>query len=80
VGSARAAVLEALYEPQATGAVAASVGLAASTVSEHLRALTLIGLIDRMREGRQVYYILNGRGRCLLSLFSPEDTGSEGRP
>jgi DNA-binding transcriptional ArsR family regulator len=69
VGTRRAQVLEALREPQTTLAMAAALHLAPSTASQHLTALTRTGLLARRRRGRRVYYMLNDRGRELLSLF-----------
>jgi DNA-binding transcriptional ArsR family regulator len=69
VGATRAAVFEALVEPQTTAEVSASLGLADSSVSRHLTALARTGLVDRKRQGRHVYYVLNANGRRLLALF-----------
>jgi DNA-binding transcriptional ArsR family regulator len=69
VGTARATVLAALSERQTTTSLAARLGVAASTASEQLTALARTGLVDRGREGREVYYVLNERGREFLSLF-----------
>jgi DNA-binding transcriptional ArsR family regulator len=69
VGAARATVLTALWERQTTTSMAARLGVAASTVSEQLTTLAHTGLVDRGREGREVYYMLNDRGREFLSLF-----------
>jgi len=66
-------VLEALSEPQTTSTLAAAVGLAGSSASRHLTALAQTGLIDRVRQGRQVYYALNADGRRFLALFEPVD-------
>src|SRR5438067_7525304 len=74
VGATRAAVLEALFEPQTTSTLAAAVGLAGSSASRHLTALAQTGLIDRVRQGRQVSYVLNANGRRFLALFEPVDT------
>jgi DNA-binding transcriptional ArsR family regulator len=73
VGARRADVLCVLAEPRTTLAVAAAVGVAPSTASEHLTALARTGLLDRRRRGREVYYALNDRGCALMALFV--DTG-----
>jgi DNA-binding transcriptional ArsR family regulator len=71
VGVARAGVLLALRRPQTTTSLSALLRIAPSTASEHLTALARTGLVDRRRRGREVYYLLNERGRTLLALFDP---------
>jgi len=71
VGVARACVLEALREPQTTATLATSLRIAPSTASGHLTALVRTGLLARRRKGREVYYMLNDRGRSLLALLDP---------
>ncbi|MGE5829252.1 MAG: ArsR/SmtB family transcription factor [Micromonosporaceae bacterium] len=66
VGRGRATVLRALVVPRTTTALAAAVGLASSTVSEHLTALTAAGVVSRRRSGPHVLYELNDGGRALL--------------
>ncbi|WP_328904151.1 ArsR family transcriptional regulator [Streptomyces sp. NBC_00441] len=66
VGRGRAAVLRALVTPGSTTSIAAVLGLAASTVSEHLAALTSAGLVQRHRVGRRVMYELDRFGLELL--------------
>jgi DNA-binding transcriptional ArsR family regulator len=73
LGVGRARILIALYRPQTTIELALSLGLAASTVSAHLTALTEAGLLSRKRAGRSVFYQLNPRGQTLIDLMSAED-------
>ena len=56
IGRGRAAVLDALSRPSTTAGLAATLGLAPSTVSEHLAALTAAGVVNRRRAGRRVLY------------------------
>ncbi|WP_240799347.1 helix-turn-helix domain-containing protein [Streptomyces sp. A0958] len=48
-------------------------GLAPSTVSEHLSVLAGADVVTRHRIGRSVYYQLTDSGRALLALLSGED-------
>jgi DNA-binding transcriptional ArsR family regulator len=73
VGETRALILDLLSGPQTTEDVAAHLALARSTVSQHLTALTAIGIVSRSRGGPFVYYELNERGRDLLALFPRPD-------
>ncbi|MCX4769745.1 winged helix-turn-helix domain-containing protein [Streptomyces sp. NBC_01260] len=56
LGRARADVLCALDEPAGTSALAHRLGLAPSTVSEHLSVLRSAGLLTSRRYGHQVLY------------------------
>jgi ArsR family transcriptional regulator len=51
---------------QNVGALAAAVGLSASAVSHHLRALRQMWLVEARREGRQVFYRLDSHA---ITLF-----------
>jgi DNA-binding transcriptional ArsR family regulator len=72
VGRGRAAVLRALVRPATTAGLAATLGLAPSTVSEHLAALTAAGVVNRRRAGRRVLYALEPPGVALVTLISPD--------
>lgn len=75
VGRGRATVLRELTTPGTTAALAARLGLAPSTVSEHLAALTAAGVVNRRRAGRRVLYGLEPAGLALLALLdSPAAT------
>ncbi|MDI6102287.1 winged helix-turn-helix domain-containing protein [Actinoplanes sp. NEAU-A12] len=67
LGRGRAAVMRNLVSPITTTALASAVGLAASTVSEHLSVLFAAGLVRRRRAGSRVLYELEKSGRVLLS-------------
>ncbi|WP_439657507.1 ArsR/SmtB family transcription factor [Lentzea sp. HUAS TT2] len=66
LGSGRAQVVRALEVPQTTTAVAASLGMAKSTVSQHLTVLSASGLVWKQRFGGRVLYQLDQGGVALL--------------
>ncbi|MFC0506900.1 ArsR family transcriptional regulator [Micromonospora costi] len=72
VGRGRAAVLRALSRPATTAGLAATLGLAPSTVSEHLAALLAAGVVHRRRVGRRVLYGLEPAGLALVGLVGGE--------
>ena len=69
VGRGRAAVLRALRRPATTAGLATELGLAPSTVSEHLGALSAAGVVHRRRVGRRVVYGLEPAGVALVTLL-----------
>ncbi|KAA2252400.1 helix-turn-helix transcriptional regulator [Solihabitans fulvus] len=71
VGRAKARLLAELVEPANTAALARRLGLAAGTVSEHLRALRAAGLVGSRRVGRVVEYEITGLGRALVEGVDP---------
>jgi DNA-binding transcriptional ArsR family regulator len=74
VGRGRAAVLRALAVPGTTTALATALGLAPSTVSEHLAGLQAAGVVHRRRAGRRVLYELEPAGLALVNLLA-DDSG-----
>lgn len=78
LGAGRAAVLRALVEPATTAGLATSLGLAPSTVSEHLATLLTAGVVHRRRSGRRVLYGLEPAGAALLTLLTGESARSAG--
>ncbi|MFE2556623.1 ArsR/SmtB family transcription factor [Streptomyces sp. NPDC059352] len=72
LGRGRAAVLRELSGPLTTAGLADRLGLAPSTVSEHLSVLSDAGVVTRHRVGRSVYYQLTDTGRSLLALLAGE--------
>jgi DNA-binding transcriptional ArsR family regulator len=66
LGRSRAAVMRAVIVPSTTSALAAELGLAASTVSEHLAVLVAAGVVKRRRVGIRVLYELDQVGMPLL--------------
>ncbi|MFD0153461.1 ArsR/SmtB family transcription factor [Streptomyces sp. NPDC055721] len=73
LGRGRAAVLRELGGPLTTAGLADRLGLAPSTVSEHLSVLSEAGVVTRHRVGRSVYYQLTDTGRSLLALLVGEN-------
>ncbi|MGR6321593.1 helix-turn-helix domain-containing protein [Micromonospora soli] len=72
VGRGRAQVLRALARPATTAGLAATLGLAPSTVSEHLAALLAAGVVHRRRVGRRVLYGLEPAGLALVTLIGSD--------
>ncbi|WP_406078540.1 ArsR family transcriptional regulator [Micromonospora sp. NBC_00858] len=72
VGRGRAQVLRALTRPATTAGLAATLGLAPSTVSEQLSALLTAGVVHRRRVGRRVLYGLEPAGVALVQLIGDE--------
>ncbi|MFE9692854.1 ArsR family transcriptional regulator [Micromonospora sp. NPDC005806] len=72
VGRRRAQVLRALARPATTAGLAATLGLAPSTVSEHLAALLAAGVVHRRRVGRRVLYGLEPAGLALVTLIGTD--------
>jgi DNA-binding transcriptional ArsR family regulator len=77
LGRGRAAVLGGLAQPTTTTALAGRLGLAPSTVSEHLAGLLAAGVVHRRRVGRRVVYGLEPAGVALLGLID-QDSGAAG--
>ncbi|MFE2707173.1 ArsR/SmtB family transcription factor [Streptomyces mirabilis] len=67
LGRGRAKVLRALTSPTTTTGLASSIGLAPSTVSQHLAVLSSAGLVRRHRVGPRVLYELEDSGVTLLA-------------
>jgi DNA-binding transcriptional ArsR family regulator len=67
-------VLRALAVPATTTALATTLGLAPSTVSEHLSGLQAAGVVHRRRAGRRVLYGLEPAGVALVNLIA-DDSG-----
>ncbi|MFF5488119.1 ArsR/SmtB family transcription factor [Streptomyces virginiae] len=66
LGTGRAQVVRALELPMTTTAVAESLGLAKSTVSQHLAVLSRSGVVWKRRIGASVFYQLDQSGLALL--------------
>ncbi|WP_406059074.1 transcriptional regulator [Streptomyces sp. NBC_01077] len=66
LGRSRAGVVRGLVAPTTTSDLAATLGLAPSTVSEHLTSLVAAGVVRRRRAGVRVLYELDGSGVALL--------------
>lgn len=78
LGPGRAAVLRALVEPATTSLLANTLGLAPSTVSEHLATLHAAGVVARRRSGRRVLYGLEPAGTALLTALDNGKAESAG--
>ncbi|MFI7207928.1 ArsR/SmtB family transcription factor [Micromonospora aurantiaca (nom. illeg.)] len=66
LGKGRAQVIRELQVPTTTTAVAQSLGMAKSTVSQHLAVLAATGVVWKQRLGGQVFYQLDASGVALL--------------
>ncbi|MET7756981.1 helix-turn-helix domain-containing protein [Streptomyces sp. NPDC005389] len=66
LGRSRAGVVRGLVAPTTTSDLAAMLGLAPSTVSEHLTSLVAAGVVRRRRAGVRVLYELDASGVALL--------------
>jgi DNA-binding transcriptional ArsR family regulator len=69
LGDSRAHVLAALRRPATTSALAARLHSSPANISFHLQALARMGLVDKTRRGRRVYYRTTPRGAALIALF-----------
>jgi DNA-binding transcriptional ArsR family regulator len=63
IGSVRARILSFPTWPTTTTRLAQRLGLAQSTVSDHIRALRAAGLIESTRRRNEVFHSLTDRGR-----------------
>jgi DNA-binding transcriptional ArsR family regulator len=77
VGRGRAAVLRGLTVPATTTALSTVLGLAPSTVSEHLAGLLSAGVVHRRRAGRRVLYELEPAGLALVRLLGDDSARTE---
>ncbi|MGW7259948.1 ArsR/SmtB family transcription factor [Streptomyces sp. NPDC054834] len=66
LGKGRAQVVRALDAPRTTTAVAEALGMAKSTVSQHLAVLNHTGIVWKQRLGGRVFYELDQSGLALL--------------
>jgi DNA-binding transcriptional ArsR family regulator len=67
LGRTKARLLRELASPASTTTLAARLGVAPSTVSEHVRAMTAAGLLNSRRTGRSVQYRRSSLGDELVS-------------
>jgi DNA-binding transcriptional ArsR family regulator len=72
LGRGRAAIVHSLVTPNTTAGLATDLGLARSSVSEHLAGLHAAGIVHRHRVGRRVFYGLEPAGVSLVSLLGPD--------
>jgi DNA-binding transcriptional ArsR family regulator len=67
LGAPRARLLEVLCCPASTAALARSLDVSPSAVSQHLAVLRRCGLVNRIRSGREVLYQTSDLGVTLLN-------------
>nr|WP_052478064.1 DUF5937 family protein [Kibdelosporangium sp. MJ126-NF4]CEL15741.1 putative transcriptional regulator [Kibdelosporangium sp. MJ126-NF4] len=67
VGRTKARLLQELADPASTTTLARRLGVAPSTVSEHVKALTAAGLLSGRRAGRSVHYSRSALGDEFVS-------------
>ncbi|MBK8022208.1 MAG: winged helix-turn-helix transcriptional regulator [Chloroflexi bacterium] len=72
-GVSRARVLLALRTPITTMELGRRLGIAGSSISQHLKRLRAAGLVESHRSGQYVYYQLTRRGDTLLTVFETAD-------
>jgi DNA-binding transcriptional ArsR family regulator len=77
LGRSRAAILRELAGPLTTQGLADRLGVAPSTVSEHLSVLVAAGVVHRHRIGRRVYYQVTDPGRSLLGLLGKANVDAQ---
>jgi DNA-binding transcriptional ArsR family regulator len=77
IGRGRASVLRALSVPSTTTGLATALGLAPSTISEHLTGLQAAGVVHRRRAGRRVLYGLEPAGIALVKLLGDDSARTE---
>ncbi len=70
LGARRAGILRYLQRPATTTMLSAALGIAPSTMSEHLRALLATGAVRRVRRRNEVFYELDRKGFILMGEFS----------
>lgn len=69
VGPSRAKMISSLQVPRTTLEMSAAVGLSPAATSEQISKLREVGILERTRIGRRVFYSLNQRGIALLTSF-----------
>lgn len=70
LGARRASILRYLQHPATTTTLSAALGIAPSTMSEHLSALLATGAVRRVRRRNEVFYELDRKGFILMGEFS----------
>ena len=69
VGDSCARIIARLQVPQTTLETAAAVKLSTAAASEQITKLWNVGILERTRIGRRVFYSLNEKGRTLFTTF-----------
>jgi len=70
VGHSCAKVISNLQVPKTTLEMSAAIGLSLAATSEQITKLREVGILERTRIGRRVFYSLNQRGMALLTSFN----------
>jgi len=70
VGPSCAKVISNLQVPRTTLEMSAAIGLSPAATSEQITKLREVGILERTRIGRRVFYSLNQRGIALLTSFN----------
>jgi len=70
VGPSCAKVISNLQVPRSTLEMSAAIGLSPAATSEQITKLREVGILERTRIGRRVFYSLNQRGTALLASFN----------
>ena len=69
VGPSCAKVIANLQVPRTTLEMSAALGLSPAATSEQITKLWSVGILERTRVGRRVFYHLNAKGITLLTAF-----------
>jgi DNA-binding transcriptional ArsR family regulator len=69
VGPSCAKLINNLRVPRTTLEMSAAIGLSPAATSEQITKLREVGILERTRIGRRVFYSLNKRGMSLLASF-----------
>ncbi|SEG88629.1 Helix-turn-helix domain-containing protein [Nonomuraea solani] len=69
-GDARATILISVDQPLSMGVLARRIKCHPSVITYHCNRLESAGLVNRRREGREIYVSRTERGTALLNLFS----------
>ena len=73
VGPSCAKVIYNLQVPRTTLEMSAAIGLSPAATSEQITKLREVGILERTRIGRRVFYSLNQRGMALLTSFNARE-------
>jgi Family of unknown function (DUF5937) len=70
VGCSCAKVISNFQVPRTTMEMSAAIGLSPAATSEQITKLRAVGILERTRIGRRVFYSLNQRGMALLTSIN----------
>jgi hypothetical protein len=69
VGDSCATIIALLQVPRTTLEAAATLKLSPAATSEQITKLWRVGILERTRIGRRVFYVLNEKGKTLFTTF-----------